>query len=125
MKLDRTLVKEIKKLVGVSGTREERFDAMKKIEAARVELSTTEVMRTFHDCLKHHGRAAVAICVASTLYEMCERIDTNYLSWAMAVLELWPNRGKTFISRARIDDGLHPTRIYEYAGDFIRLTSED
>ena len=27
--------------------------------------------------------------------------------------------------RANIDDGLHPTRICEYAGEFIRLTTEE
>ena len=97
---------------------------MKKLDAANKDLSTTAVMDTFTDCLKKHGRGPVAICVAATLYLRRERLENWGLPWALAVLDLWTNRPPSYLSRANIDDGLHPTRICEYAGGFIEDTTE-
>lgn len=124
MKLDKTLVRELKTLDG-NGTREARFDTLRRVLAAREDLSSPEVREKFSECLRRHGRPAVAVCVAATLYTRRERIDGWGLPWAFAVLEHWTNRGAHFIERASIDDGLHPTRICEYAGEFIRLTTEE
>jgi hypothetical protein len=124
MKLDRTFAREIKALNG-DGSREARFETLNKIRAANKELSTPEVRERFNDCMKTHGRAVTALCVASTLYTRRERLDEWGLTWALAVLNLWTNKMPSFIDRASIDDGLHPTRICEYAGSFIRLTTEE
>ena len=74
MKLDRTLAKEIRALFG-NGSREAKFAALKRIDAARKDLSTTRVRDTFADCLREHGRAVVAVCVAATLDARKERLD--------------------------------------------------
>ena len=124
MKLDRTLAREIKALNG-DGTREARFDTLRKVRAANKDLSRPEVRDSFNDCLKAHGRAITALCVASTLYRRRERLDGWGLLWARAVLDLWTNKTPPSVDAATIDDGLHPTRICEYAGQFIRLTTEE
>lgn len=124
MKLDGTLAKEIMKLNG-NGSRESRFETLRLIQAAQRDLSKPDIRDRFTECLREHGRAVVAICVAVTLYTRKERIDNWGLLWALKVLDLWKNRGPQFIDRANITDGLHPTRICEYAGEFIRLTTEE
>ena len=124
MKLDSTLSREIKALNG-DGTREARFETLRRVEAAQKDLSTPNVREEFGRALQLHGRAVVALCVAATLYTRRERIDGWGLLWALTVLDLWTNRGPQFIDRANIDDGLHPTRICEYAGELIRLTTEE
>lgn len=124
MKLDETLAREIKALNG-DGSRFARFETLQKVKAARAALSTTEVRDKFTDCLRTHGRAITALCVASTLYTRRERLDGWGLRWALAVLEHWTNKMPSFIDIASIDDQLHPTRICEYAGDFIMVTTEE
>ncbi len=49
------------------------------------------------------------------------RLRAQTVRWAEAVLKLW---GKS-IDSAYIDDNLHPTRIEEYAGEFMWLTTEE
>ena len=124
MKLDRELTREIKALNG-DGTREARFRTLDKVRAAKKDLSTTSVRDSFGECLKSHGRAVTAVCVAATLHRRKERIDGWGYRWAQEVLNLWTNRPPSFIDIANIDDGLHPTRICEYAREFIRLTTEE
>lgn len=125
MKLDRTLVKEIKAATG-NGSREAKFALLKRIDAAKKDLSTTKVRDTFNDCLRDHGRAVVAICVAATLDARKDRLDHWGWRWAHEVLSLLP---QSFTpgnkERGCIDDGIHPTAICDYAGSFIRLTTED
>ena len=123
MMIDKSLVREIKVLNG-DGSREARFASWRHIEAAKKELSSTAAPVRFSDCLKKYGRGVVALCVASTLYEKRERLDNWGLRWSTCVLDLWTNRGPTFRERAVIEDGLHPTRICDYAGEFIKLTTE-
>lgn len=124
MKLDRELERELRALNG-DGSREARFETLGLVKAAQKDLSSTEVREKFSECLRRHGRAVVALCVAATLYTRRERIDGWGLLWALTVLDLWTNRGQQFIDRANIDDGLHPTRIIEYAGELVRLTTEE
>ena len=78
----------------------------------------------FDAAIKEYGRVPVAICTAATLWQRKERIDRWKIEWAMEVLNAWNNRTNSTIEIAAIDDGLHPTRICGYAGDFIRLTTE-
>ena len=122
--IDSELAREIRRENG-DGSREAKFAFLRKIRAAAAQLSTPKAREEFTAALRQHGRAAVAICVAATLYARRERIDGWELTWAMAVLALWTNRPREYISAAYIDDGLHPTRICEYAGSFIRATKEE
>lgn len=124
MKLDRTFSKEIIKLNG-DGSREAKFATLKRVKAAKRSLSTTGVINNFDECVKEHGRSIVALCVAATLYWRRERIDFWGYEWAKEVIALWTNRGCCSLDEAHIDDGLHPTRICEYAASFIKLTSEE
>lgn len=124
MTLDSTLAREIKSCNG-DGTRDAKFRFLKKLDAASRDLSTPDVTRTFPECLKKHGRATVAICVAASLLERQKRLDRWRMDWAKAVLELWTNRAESNLMRGYIHDGLHPSRICEYAGTFIRATTEE
>ena len=126
MKLDRELTREIRKLVG-DGSRDAKFAMLAKIDAANRELSTAAPRTDFSGILGRHGRAVVAVAVACTLRNRWERLEGWGIEWALAVLDLLPfvwTQGN--MDRATIRDTvLHPTAICDYAGDFIRLTSED
>ena len=124
MKIDSELAKEIKALNG-DGSREARFKTLEKVKAAAADFSTPEVRGKFNELLSKHGRAVTAICVASTLSQRRERLDWWGLRWALEVINLWTNRTPAFLERACIYDGLHPTRICEYAEAFINLTIEE
>ena len=125
MKLDRTFIREINKLIG-NGSREAKFAMLKRIDAAKKDLSTTKIRDTFIDCLRKHGRAVVAVCVAATLDARKERIDLWGWNWAHEVLSLLPQNYITpsFRGRACIEDGIHPTAICDYASSFVFLTQE-
>ncbi len=92
-----------------------------RVRAAKEKLSTPEVQRTFGDALKECGRVPVAICVAATIIKRRDRLRAQTVRWAEAVLKLWTKNPDS----AYIDDNLHPTRIEEYAGAFMRLTTEE
>lgn len=121
--LDKELAKEIRACNG-NGSREAKFAFLAKLDAAKRDLSTPEVMRTFTVCVAKHGRAVVAICVAATLQERQKRLDRWKMEWAEEVLDLWTNRAASNVARGVINDGLHPSKIQVYAGQFIRLTEE-
>jgi hypothetical protein len=125
MALDRTLVKEIKAANG-DGSREAKFTLLRKIDAAAKDMSTPEIRERFSEMLVRHGRAVTAICIAATLWIRRERLDDWQIPWAMEVLEHWTTKPKseTGISRAYIDDQIHPTHICEYAASFIKCTTE-
>lgn len=125
MNLDRTLIREVKSLIG-NGSREAKFAMLKRIDAAKKDLSTTKVRYTFTDCLREHGRAVVAVCVAATLDARKDRLDYWGWRWAHEVLSILPqNITPENLKRAHIDDGIHPTAICDYAGSLIRLTTEE
>lgn len=123
MKLDKELAREIKAANG-DGGRTDRFLFLAKIDAVVKELSTPDVIRNFDLCFKHHSRAAIAVCVAATIKRRYDRLDPRSVRWSDLVLECWTNRPPSGINRAIIDDGLHPSRIEEYAGSFINMTIE-
>ena len=123
MKIDRSLANEIKKANG-DGSREAKFAFLHKAVEAKKELSTPAVREHFSDCFKHHDRAAIAICVAATVLDRKDRLERTTVEWATEVMKLWTNRTPS-TDRVVIEDGLHPTRIEEYAGSFIRLTTEE
>ena len=121
MKLDRALAREISKAANDCKEQKTRMVLMQKLRKAKERLSTPDVIRTFGDALKECGRVPVAICTAVTINKRRNRLRAQTVRWAEAVLKLW---GKNSDS-AYIADGLHPTRIEEYAGSFIRLTTEE
>lgn len=125
MTLDRTLEKEIKAANG-DGSRDAKFALLHKIEAAAKDMSTPEIRERFNEVLVKHGRAVTAICVAATLWIRRDRLDDWQIQWATQVLNLWTTRPRTEtgISRAYIDDGIHPTHLCEYAASFINCTKE-
>ena len=122
MKLDSTLVREIRAANG-DGGQDAKFALLHKIDDAQREMSTPKVRTEFNEILRRHGRAVTAICVAATLVSRKERLNNWNVQWAEAVLNLWSTKPASGIDRATIDDGLHPSRICEYAGPFIKLTT--
>ena len=124
MKLDKTFVRDILKAANGDGSREARFQFLRPAKAAAKELSCTQAPKKFNDVLKTYGRETVAVCVAVTILTRKERMERSSCEWAMEVLRLWTNRPYDLTCVA-INDGLHPTRLEEYAGGLIRLTTVD
>lgn len=122
MKLDQTFARDIEKQANGDGSREAKFAFKKKVEETARALSTTKAAEIFDDCLKKYGRVPVAICVAQTIIERRDRLEWRSYMWALEVMRLYTNapHNKMF---AYIDDGLHPTRIEEYAGSLLRVTT--
>lgn len=124
MKLDETFIKDMKKIANGDGSREAKFNFLRQAKAAAKELSTLSIKENFYKVLCEYGRVAVGICLAATILEKQDRLSTFFVQWGYAVINLWTNRASD-LSCVRIDDGLHPTRIEEYAYDFLRLTLEE
>ena len=124
MKLDRTFAREVKKAANGDGSREARFAFLNPAKEAARKLSTPNVMREFDGILREYGRATVGLCVAVTVWERRDRLESRTVRWAIEVLELWTNRPPD-IRSLYIGDNLHPSRIEEYAGSFIKLTTEE
>lgn len=124
MKADRELKREIKRANG-DGSRDAKFELIRRVKAACAAMSTTKVAGEFYEILHEHGRVPVALCVAATIYARRERLDYWCFQWAHEVLDEWSTRPPSYVETATINDGLHPTRICEYAGEFIRMASEE
>jgi hypothetical protein len=122
VKIDRLLSNEIKKANG-DGTRATRFPFLNEIRDVINECSTTKVREAFPECLRRHSRASVAVAVALTICRRRDMLSYKSVMWAEAILKLWTNRPSTLDGMC-FDDNLHPSRIEEYAGSFIKLTSE-
>lgn len=124
--VDKELLREVRAFAKNDGTKETFRPIRLKLKECRKALSTPQVMYNFGETICEHGRAAVAILLACTLIERYERLDGHYAWWAREILdaaklpERYYKRGEISI----IDD-LHPTRIFEYAGEFFKLTSEE
>jgi hypothetical protein len=121
MKLDRALAREISKAANECESRA----FMRKIRETKKSLSTPDVCHAFGECISKCGRVPVAICVAATIIKRRDRLRAQTVRWAEAVLALWKNKPDDIDCIAYIDDNLHPTRIEEYAGSFIRLMTEE
>ena len=124
MKIGRTFAREVKKAANGNGSREARFAFLNPAKEAARKLSTPNVMREFDDILREYGRATVGLCVAVTVWERRDRLESRTARWAQEVLKLWTNRPPD-IRCLYIGDNLHPTRIEEYADSLIRLTTEE
>lgn len=126
MKLDGGFARDIKKISNGDGSREARFDFVRCLDAAAKDLSSPDVIRGgFDHAIRTHGRVPVAICTAATIWRNRNRLDRWAVEWAQDVMRLWTNRTPSGVDRATISDGLHPTRIEEYAGSLIKFTVED
>lgn len=121
MKLDKTFANDILKAANGDGSREARFAFLRPAKAAAKELSCIHAPQIFNKVLKSYGRETIAICVAVTILNRKERMERLNCEWAREVLKLWTNRPNDIFCVA-INDGLHPTRIEEYAGTLIRIT---
>ena len=121
MKIDKSLAKEIKAANG-DGSREAKFDLLVKVRSANLDLSRSSVMSEFNQILCRHGRVPVAICLGATILARRDRLSHDTVAWANDVVSCWTNRPPSLTS-AVIDDGLHPSRIEEYAGSFISCTT--
>lgn len=121
-KLDFTFARDVYNISNGDGTREARFAFMRDAKAVAKELSCPKAPYIFNYVVQTHGRVAVAVCVAVTILAHQDRLESKSIQWAQQVMQLWHNRPSCTDSLL-ILDGLHPTRIEEYAGSFIRLTS--
>lgn len=124
MKLDSTLVREIREAVG-DGSRAAKFRLLRRVSDACVDLSRADIRSTFNQVLREHGRVPVVICVAATLEARRERLDNWGMAWAREVLSLLPGWTPGNRERAHIEDGIHPTAICDYARDLIEFTIEE
>lgn len=122
MELDKSFAREISRIADGDGSRERKFEFLSMCRAAAKHLSTSHVFDEFNHAIKAYGRVAVAVCVAATISKRSDRLLTSNVQWAHAVLKCWHNRPGNLNSIV-IMDNLHPTRIEEYAGALIRLTS--
>ena len=127
MKVDNELLKEVKKANG-DGTREARHALFRKLRECEAELENKKAFNyftpeTFGQIFKKHDRAIVAIVLASTIYRRQDRLERSTFLWALEILRQWTARPYSGVDAYALDDGLHPSRIEQYAGSFIRLTT--
>lgn len=124
MKLDKTFANEVKKAANGNGSKEARFAFLNPAREAARKLSTPNVRNDFDNVLREYGRATVGLCVAVTVWERRNRLEGRTVRWAEEVLKLWTNRPHDDLCLF-INDGLHPSRIEEYAGSLIKFTTEE
>jgi len=120
MELKKDFTQELNQANG-NGTPEARYAFLNTARAAARELSATSVMEKFDGILEKYGRAAVAVCVAVTIDRRRNRVEPRTVQWAVAVLSIWQGRPSVY-SGLYINDQLHPSKVEQYAGDFIRST---
>lgn len=124
MQLETTFQKEINKIANGDGGINHRRAFRQTLRAVNAELSSPRVMDQYGACISKYGRVPVAICTAVTILSRQDRLYDTTVMWARKVLELWTNKYPNLDSLI-IDDGLHSTRIEEYARELILLTTED
>lgn len=124
--LSSELAREIKKFLGTGNHPEvyERLSETAKSMEGITRYNHAGADGEFEKCLKKHGRAAVSICIASTLWENRWRLDEWNLSWALDILNLWTWKHGESHLRACICGNSHPTTICNYSGEFIKLNSD-
>ena len=120
MKLDTSFARDLKKING-DGTRDAKFAFLRPAQNAAKEMSNPAVINNFGSIVKMYGRTTVAICTAATALERADRLNPETVEWAREVIALWTNRPAD-LGTVLIADGLHPTRIEQYAGALINAT---
>lgn len=125
--LENELAKEIKWFLGNPTDRLERIKIVEKLkEAAKDmgEINRYNHAEAFAECLHKHGRAAVSVCIAATLWELRGRLGNWNFNWAIDVLNLWTwKMGEHHIYMVSVHGKSHPTTICDYAGKFIKVNS--
>lgn len=124
MKLDKTFIRDIKKIANGDGGADHRKAFRQTIKAANAELSSPTVRERYSECISKYGRVPVAICTAVTIIYRQDRLEWRSVRWAQEVLKCWTNRPHTDLDFAYINDGLHPSRIEEYAAGLMSVTTE-
>ena len=126
MALDNELAKEIKAFVGKGEDGESRFMVNQTVRKAAEELEKASRYdgSPLDECARKYGRAAVAICIASTLWERRDRLDRWNFEWAIDVLNQWKWKHKDATRFGLIGGNAHPTAICCWAKSFIECTSE-
>ena len=127
MKCDRVLYREIVKAAGQS--RAERIAFLNQCAAFSEELGKAikhnngllALTTIFNRTMLQYPRTVPACCIAATIW-LRDGTSQGAKEWARDVLDAW-NASESYKQRAYIDDNLHPSRIEEYAGSFIRCTS--
>ncbi len=82
MKLDKTFAREINNIANGDGSREARFAFLNLAKEAAKKLSKPNVTEKFNDILREYGRVAVGLCVAVTVKERRDRLDSSTVLWA-------------------------------------------
>jgi len=126
MALDNELAKEIKAFVGKGEERKSCVRVNQTVQKAAEEMEKASRYDgiPIGECAKKYGRAAVAICIASTLWERKEILGNWNLEWAIDVLNQWGWRDRYATRRGLIGGNAHPTAICCWAKSFIEYTSE-
>ena len=128
MKPDPVLLSEIKKAAGK--TRSERLAFLAQCGAFAWELgdaikknNCAQLKTIFNKAMLGYPRAVTACSLAATI-SMRDGMSYPAQVWAQGILEAW-NPSASQRLRGIIDDNLNPTRLEEYAGEFIRATTID
>lgn len=123
MKLDRTLISDIKKQANGDMSLETRAAFLEKAEAAAKFLSTLDVDEDLvDDAIKRYGRVAVGACIAATIDARKRSIGYFHQEWAQAFLTTWKNRTFNTLNSLYVQDNRHPTAICGWANKFMWLT---
>ena len=117
--LERTFANEIKAAANGDGSRDYMFSMIQELRNVSVAL---EKRYEFNRCIKEHGRAKVALCIAVTMCNDAVRYEQPQLLWAHAIMELWTNRIERNISAAFIR-GIHPAILADNSRELRMLTT--
>lgn len=88
-------------------------------------MSTAHVFEVFNDTLKEYGRATVGVCVAATILKRQNRLEPKTVQWAQEIMKIWTNKVPSNVDSVVIYDGLHPSKIEQYAASFICFTIDE
>lgn len=104
--------------------REEYLRFINKLNDCCKEMSTIDIRDRFDELATKHGEVVTALVVAATLLARHDSIGGWRGEWAEDMCQAW------VMLRDRADalairDNLNPTRICEYASEFIRKHSKD
>ena len=127
MKPDPALLSAIKRAQG--STKADRLAFLAQCQAFAKELGgaikvnngAQQLKTIFNKAMLGYPRAVTACALAATI-SMRDGMSYPAQVWAQGILETW-NPSASQRLRAIIDDNLNQTRLEEYAGEFIKLTT--
>lgn len=125
--VERELAREIRKACG-SGERAAKMKLLGAVRGVQERMSSLECAKdprgAMRAAIREHGRAAWALCLAATIVTARQDwVNSKTMAWAREVIGLWSCRPMD-IGQVAYNDRLHPSRLAEYAGDFIRTLTE-